>query len=230
MSRADSGLATAPATGRVVNICFHGIGRPGRELEPGEEAYWVGRDQFRRLLDELASWSAVRLSFDDGNASDVEIALPELTERGLVADFFPVAGRLGAPGSLTPADLAELRRQGMRVGSHGMRHRPWRGLDPAGRHEELVVARHVIAAAAGAPVELAACPLGRYDRRLLGELRRLGYRHVFTSDRRPARADAWLQPRYSVRRDDTPLTLRRHRYAPARVWRSTVVGLVKRLR
>ena len=33
-----------------VNILFHGIGTPRRELEPGEDAYWVGRDQFEALL------------------------------------------------------------------------------------------------------------------------------------------------------------------------------------
>jgi len=34
------------ANSDVVNICFHGIGAPRRELEPGKEAYWpVGVNQ-----------------------------------------------------------------------------------------------------------------------------------------------------------------------------------------
>jgi len=35
----------------------------------------------------------VQLSFDDGNRSDVGIALPALLERELSATFFVVAGR-----------------------------------------------------------------------------------------------------------------------------------------
>ena len=217
----------------VINVCFHGIGTPRRELEPGEDEYWVGTDTFLAILDELTTWPSVRLSFDDGNASDVEIGLPALVERGLPADFFVLAGRLGAPGSLDGRAVRRLREHGMTIGSHGMAHRPWRGLDPAARREEFVVARECLASAAGAEVDLAACPLGRYDRRVLADLRRLGYRRVYTSDRRPARSSAWLQPRYSVRHDDTPGSLRAGVLAtpplPRRVRLSTT-GLVKRLR
>ena len=50
----------------------------------------------------------MRLSFDDGNSSDVEIALPALRERGLPRRFFVVAGRLDRPGSLSRDDVREL--------------------------------------------------------------------------------------------------------------------------
>lgn len=215
------------------NVCFHGIGTPRRELEPGEDAYWVTVDQFRALLDELATWPSVRISFDDGNASDVDIALPALVERGLTADFFVLAGRLDTPGSLGRDDVRELHRQGMTIGTHGMSHRSWRGMDPDTRQAELVTARRRLAEVTGAPVDLAACPLGRYDRRCLTELRRLGYTRVFTSDRRPARPQAWLQPRYSARRGDTPGALRAEvlaRPGPAQRLRRSAVGVVKRLR
>lgn len=220
-------------SGSVINICFHGVGEPGRALEPGEAEYWVDVDRFRRVLDEVATWPAIRLSFDDGNASDLAYALPELARRSLTADFFVLAGRLGAPGSLSDAGVRELRAAGMRIGTHGMAHRSWRGLAPAAQREELVVARERIAEVAGAPVDTAACPLGRYDRRVLGALRRLGYARVFTSDRRRARPSAWLQARYSVRRQDTPESLRATvlaRPAPHRQARAAVVGAVKRLR
>lgn len=217
----------------VVNVCFHGIGTPRRELEPGEAGYWVSQRQFLAILDELATWPRLRLSFDDGNASDIEVALPALAERGLRADFFVLAGRLGQPGSLREDEVRELARQGMGVGSHGMSHRSWRGLDPDTRREEFVVARQRLAQAAGAPVDTAACPLGRYDRRVLTELRRLGYTRVYTSDRRPARPGAWLQPRHSVRTADTPDSLRATALrppGPARRARLTAAGVVKRLR
>ena len=217
----------------VNNVCFHGVGTPRRELEPGEDVYWVGTDQFLRILDEVATWPTVRLSFDDGNASDVDIALPALLERGLTAEFFALAGRLDAPGSLRGEGLRTLRRHGMTVGSHGMHHRSWRGLDEAGARVEFVEARDRLSAEVGEPVDVAACPLGRYDRQVITRLRGLGYRRVYTSDRRPARADAWLQPRHSVRRHDTADTLRAAVLdppaLPARL-RAEAVGLVKRWR
>jgi len=219
--------------GHVINFCFHGVGAPRRELEPGEDLYWVGPDQFLRLLDELVTWPASRLSFDDGNASDVETALPALIERGLTADFFVLAARLGMPGSLDEEAVRELRRHGMGIGTHGMSHRSWRGLDAATRTLELVAARERLSEVVNAPVDAAACPLGRYDRRLLAELRRLRYNRVFTSDRRPARPGAWLQPRYSARQPDTAHSLRAEVLTQprlARRLRRSAVGLAKRLR
>jgi peptidoglycan/xylan/chitin deacetylase (PgdA/CDA1 family) len=221
------------SSGTVINVCFHGIGEPGRELEPGEDAYWVDTDSFRAILDEVATWPAVRLSFDDGNASDLAYALPALAERSLVADFFVLAGRLRTPGSLDGAGVRQLRAAGMRIGTHGMAHRSWRGLDQVTQRDEFVVARERLADTIGEPVDTAACPLGQYDRRVLGTLRRLGYTRVFTSDRRRARPGAWLQPRYSVRRDDTPGSLRASVLARPdlrRQARATAAGIVKRLR
>jgi peptidoglycan/xylan/chitin deacetylase (PgdA/CDA1 family) len=217
----------------VLNICFHGIGTPRRELEPGEDIYWVETDRYVQILNEIATWHSAQISFDDGNASDTQIGLPALVERGLSAQFFLLAGRLGMPGSLTVADVRELAKCGMSIGTHGMSHRPWRGMDPATREAELIEARRRLEDAAGSPVTVAACPLGRYDRRLLSDLRRLGYQRVYTSDRHVARRDSWLQPRFSVRRDDTLESLRTavlSRPGPVRQARLNVVGLVKRLR
>ncbi|RSM73221.1 glycosyl transferase family 2 [Actinoplanes sp. ATCC 53533] len=217
----------------VINICFHGIGTPERELEPGEDRYWISEDLFLAVLDEVRTWPAVRLSFDDGNASDIELGLPALRERELTADFFVLAARFDAPGSLSEQAVRKLHGEGMRIGSHGMWHRPWRGMDLATTESELVTARDRIAAVVGAEVETAACPLGRYDRQLLGRMRRLGYTRVFTSDRRRARAGSWLQPRYSVRRDDTPESLRAEALGgPGTLGRLKLeaVGVVKRLR
>ena len=218
---------------RVVNICFHGIGTPRRELEAGEDAYWVSTDVFLGILDKAVDRPDVRLSFDDGNASDVEVALAALQERDLTATFFAVAGRLDQAGSLTRGDAHALHAAGMTVGTHGMWHRPWRGLEGKDQEEELVEARELLAEAIGAPVHDAALPLGRYDRRLLGRLRTLAYRSVLTSDRRWARAGQWLQPRYSIRCGDTPDSVDREvlRRPPAAARaRSLVVGTAKRLR
>jgi peptidoglycan/xylan/chitin deacetylase (PgdA/CDA1 family) len=121
---------------------------------------------------------------------------------------------------------------GMAIGSHGWSHVSWRGLSDVDAHRELVEARQVIAEVAGAPVDEAAMPLGRYDRRLVHRLRAADYRHVFTSDRMPARAASWLQPRFSVTASDTDESIAEilsGRLAP-RVLRNLAASFVKRLR
>jgi peptidoglycan/xylan/chitin deacetylase (PgdA/CDA1 family) len=191
-----------------VNLCFHGIGTPQRQLEDGEDVYWITEQVFADVLDLLDGRPDVRLSFDDGNASDHAIALPALQSRGLTATFFPIADRLDQAGSLATEQLRELVAAGMDIGTHGLRHRPWRGLTDAQAEEEFVVARQRIADAVGRPITEAACPLGRYDRATLARLRRLGYSRVYTSDRARCRDESWLQPRYSLWSSDTAGSIR----------------------
>ena len=217
----------------VTNICFHGIGEPTRDLEPGEERYWISQDAYTDILDAIAGRPEVRISFDDGNRSDVELALPGLLERGLTATFFVLAGRLGTPGSLDRLDVRLLRVAGMRIGSHGMDHVSWRNLDAAGVRRELIEARGRITMIAGEAVEEAALPMGRYDRTTLRHLRRLGYEHVYTSDRAHAVEGAWLQPRFSVTAGDDGDSVRSQMLTSqgiARRMERQAAGLVKRLR
>ncbi len=199
----------------IVNLCFHGIGAPTRATEPGEDDYWISADLYHRVLDLAAADPRVRISFDDGNTSDLEVGLPGLVERGLDATFFVLAGRLDQPGSLSTEDVRALTAAGMRIGSHGMDHRPWPGLSDRDLHRELVEARQRLSEVAGTSVDQLALPLGRYDRRLLGRVRRLGYTRLHTSDRAWARAEAWQQPRFSLRRGDSVDTVRRDMLARA---------------
>jgi peptidoglycan/xylan/chitin deacetylase (PgdA/CDA1 family) len=192
----------------IINLCFHGIGTIKNEREPGESRYWVAEDSFLRFLDEVTENPHVRLSFDDGNRSDLVVALPALRERALYASFFALAGRLDDAASLSPSDLRELRTAGMTIGSHGWTHVPWRGLGDDDAHRELIDARSVLAEASAGAIQDAALPLGRYDRGLLGRLEKAGYRTVYTSDRFPARSHSWLQARYSVTAGDTVDSIR----------------------
>jgi peptidoglycan/xylan/chitin deacetylase (PgdA/CDA1 family) len=194
--------------GRRIGLCFHGIATRQRELEAEEDGYWVSRDQFLGILDEVADWPAVDISFDDGNVSDVEVALPALEERRLFATFYALAGRLDQPGSLSSDDLRALRQAGMEVGTHGWHHVPWTGLDPSSLRRELSQARSCLADAIHAPVTKAALPFGRYDRRVLRQLRKEAYERVSTSDRALPRADDWLYARFSVHRDDSAESIR----------------------
>jgi peptidoglycan/xylan/chitin deacetylase (PgdA/CDA1 family) len=185
----------------VVNLTVHGIGAPVRALEPDEDRTWVSVAQFEQVLDAVAGRRDVRITFDDGNASDVEIALPLLLERGLRAEFFPLAGRLGELGRLDRDGVRELRRAGMSIGSHGWAHRDWRWLVAGQVEEEISEAHRVLHELAGDPVTTVAIPFGSYDRHVLRRLHRAQVTRVYTSDGGRARPGAWLQPRNSLRHD-----------------------------
>jgi peptidoglycan/xylan/chitin deacetylase (PgdA/CDA1 family) len=231
VTKAAAGLAVRPGT--VVNLTFHGIGPRPSGLTPSEAAVWLDGPRFEEILDAVAGRGDVALFFDDGNESDLDLALPALRARGLAATFGVVAGRLGDAGFLDPAGLAELVENGMTIASHGLAHRPWRGLGATELRAELEGSRLLLEEAAERPVTHAACPFGSYDRRVLHALRRAGYERVFTSDGGPARRDSWLQARTTVRRDHDDAALERilsgRSPARARVARSARLA-VKRWR
>src|SRR5688500_12764172 len=98
---------------KVFNLTFHGIGDPPDDARPEEREMWVPPDAFRAALDEARDREDVHITFDDGYASDVEIALPALADRGLKATFFPVAGRIGQPGFVDEDAIRALAEAGM---------------------------------------------------------------------------------------------------------------------
>jgi peptidoglycan/xylan/chitin deacetylase (PgdA/CDA1 family) len=186
---------------RIYILNFHGLGAPLRPLDPGEERVWVPRRLFAATLDTVRERSDVEITFDDGNDTDLSIALPELQARGLVATFFPVVDRIGRPNFLDWEGLRGLARAGMGIGNHGMRHRPWRGLGDEQLHEELVIAKERLEVNLDASVLSAACPFGAYGRQVLHRARAAGYARFFTSDGGFARESSWLQPRITVTAD-----------------------------
>lgn len=187
----------------LVILNFHGVGPVLRSIEGGELSRWLDPDFFEAVLDLAQGQSRVRLTFDDGNASDVEIVLPALLRRGLRAAFFICSGRLDQPTFLNRAQVQELQSQGMQIGSHGVAHIPWRHLSPGLLREELEGSRRVLEEVCGVPVDTAACPFGSYDRRVLSGLRRAGYRFVYTSDGGVSSGKNWLQPRTTITRSLT---------------------------
>jgi peptidoglycan/xylan/chitin deacetylase (PgdA/CDA1 family) len=187
----------------ILNFTFHGIGDPPAAVSDAERDVWLSEPDFGASLGAIRHLPArSTVSFDDGNASDLEIALPALLEHCMKATFFVVADRLGKPGYLGAEDLRALREAGMTVGLHGMHHQRWRGLSDGELDEEISGARGLLEDAAGAHLDAAACPFGAYDRHVLGRLKDAGFRAVFTSDGGWASGGAWLQARNTLRAGD----------------------------
>ncbi len=183
---------------RRVILNFHGLGRPARDLEDGEAAYWVTPEIFAgtlALAARLKPRVETHITFDDGNLSDLDIAAPLLEARGLRAQFFVLSDRIGRPGSLGPDHIAALQAAGHGIGSHGAAHVDWKALDDDGRRREMDAARAAIAAVTGTPVTSVAIPFGRYDATVLRALKARGYGRIYSSD-----GGAWTNDRAPIPR------------------------------
>lgn len=187
----------------MIILNFHGVGPLTRDVDSGERDCWLETEHFAEILDIVRGDRRVSLTFDDGNASDHEIVLPMLLERGMRAAFFVCSGRLGEATFLDSLQVRELHRHGMEIGSHGVEHLPWRTLDDTRLADEVRGSRAALKSVCGSSVDTAACPFGSYDRRVLRAVGAAGYRAVFTSDGGPCAGRGWLRARNTVKRSTT---------------------------
>lgn len=194
----------------TLNLNFHGIGAPTeRPFGPGEREFWATPETFEATLDLAQSRpDQISLSFDDGNTTDLTIALPALKRRNLTATFFIVAGWLGTrPGFIDADGVRQLVDNGMTIGNHGLQHLRWDELDRSALQHEITEGQTRLEQITQTPIETAALPFGAYNMQVLSTLRELGYTHVYTSAAGTADKNAWLQPRVHVKASDTPETI-----------------------
>jgi peptidoglycan/xylan/chitin deacetylase (PgdA/CDA1 family) len=192
---------------REVYLNFHGLGPPPPHVDEDERPYWLQPERFEAVLNLVDQWEReerrVFITFDDGNKSDVTIALPVLRQFGRQATFFVLSDRIGTEHYLDVEDIAKLRQAGMMIGSHGSSHFRWTALGSSELKAEIEKSLRVLSAATNQQVSTVAVPFGAYDQRVLQVLGELRVATVFTSDGGLARPAAWVKPRLSVRADTT---------------------------
>ncbi len=220
-------------------LCFHGIGAPPHCKDEVERQHWCPVPEFVAILDGIPRVSAetgtpIDITFDDGFASDFEVAAPLLQARGMTATFFVCAGLLGEPGRLSADQVRRLRDAGMSIGSHGWAHTNWRTMgDERALHQEVVQARDVLSQTlGGAPVDSVALPYGGYDRRVVHAATRT-FSKVYTSDPGLASPHADLIPRETYLSHRWRADTLQRLASPRPVWktlRQSLVNLYKRHR
>ena len=183
-------------------LMYHGLHASVRAHGIYDPVYSVAPDQFERQLDWLATHGyrttllhdaeaasetapSVVITFDDGDVSNAELALPALAERGMVAEFFVTADFVGQDGRMTPEHLRALVAAGMGVQSHGYSHRYLADLDEADLEFELAESKRRLEAIVGTPVLALALPGGRGGERERVAALRLGYRDLLNSEPGP---------------------------------------------
>jgi peptidoglycan/xylan/chitin deacetylase (PgdA/CDA1 family) len=168
----------------------------------------AARDDPRRLPDK-----PVLITFDDGFASNYELAFPVLRRNGQRATIFMTPDRsshnfrafahLDRP--LDDAQLAELSAAGIDIQSHGLTHRFMTELSDAELRHELDAPRAILEKVTGRSIRYLAIPGGAYDGRIRRAARAAGYAAVFCMRKGSAdlKGDPLRLPRMVVSRDMT---------------------------
>lgn len=182
---------------RLPVLMYHGLHAGEADAGHFDAVYSVAPQAFAAQLDWLlqngfhstrlgdageCTGKPVVISFDDGDVSNVRVALPLLRERRMVAEFFITSDFIGQPGMLTVEDVRALAQAGMGVQSHGRSHRFLEDLDDEAMYAELRDSKGRLEAASGTPVTAIAFPGGRGGARERDTALGLGYRHVLGSE------------------------------------------------
>jgi peptidoglycan/xylan/chitin deacetylase (PgdA/CDA1 family) len=187
-----------------MKVCLklHGVGVPPPDADAAERDEWIDEDRFGRIV-ELArkAPASVHLTFDDGNASDVEIVLPALSKAGLTASFFFSTDFIGRPGFADEEDIRRLHAAGMEIGSHGCRHASWRDMSGDQITEDVIRSFARLETILGESVTVVAAPYDECDLRVLRILHKLGIRRAYTGFGGPALAGDWMVRRFCIGAD-----------------------------
>ncbi|PRH79266.1 polysaccharide deacetylase [Streptomyces solincola] len=173
-----------------------------------------------------AARGLVGLTFDDGYADFLDVAVPVLRRHECTATVYVLAGRLGgandwdAKGPRKPL-LGEdgVRRcaaAGMEIGSHGLLHIDLTRAGDRELAEETRLSRELLRAATGRAPQGFCHPYGRLDARTVAAAREAGYAYGVAIDPPPELAGTHALPRVHVGERDTAvrleLKLRLHRW------------------
>lgn len=181
---------------------LHGLGRPPPHVGAEEARYWLPAKKFSRLLELVrGARYPVQITIDDGNASDVTVALPALLEAGLTASFFIPSDRIGEEGYVSEGNIRALYAAGMQIGSHGCAHITWTEVPDEAIEEDVTRSIARLSAITGEKVTTVAIPYGECDLRVLRVLRELRVSRVYTSFPGASGDGAWLVRRTCITAD-----------------------------
>lgn len=163
------------------------------EITKAEPAYLYGTSagQFRehlRCVQRLAALkhsrsSVLRITLDDGHASQYECAFPVLQELSMKATFFITAGWTDKyPEYMTWKQLGELSRAGHEVQSHGWSHTHLTRCSDHALSAELRGSKFALEDHLGMEVTAISAPGGRWNQRVVHACEDAGYKRLFISD------------------------------------------------
>lgn len=186
MSDAAIPMETAHKRARLFFL-YHELREGGSDY-----SYVVSRDLFERHLELFVQSRGMggglfpEITFDDGHISNLTLAAPLLTARGISATFFITVGWTGMkPGYMDWPDLRALHASGHTIGAHGWSHTLLTHCTPQQLETELVRPRLTLEDKLGSAITVMSLPGGRANRRVLAACAAAGYTRIYTSTPKP---------------------------------------------
>lgn len=215
--------------GVISVLAYHDIGRTisagitrvtprsfGEQLDFLIDRCWSFVPLARILRDEPADKS-IAITFDDALETQLAAAVRALCDRQIQATAFVVTDYVGREARwdytsrrvrhATWSQLAEWRKSGMCIGSHGRSHRDLRRLDDEAIRDEMSTSRQTLEDHLECDVYSVSYPFGRHNARVLHAARQAGYRIGLGSEAGGLSDEIMSYPRVLVSRLDTPLSI-----------------------
>jgi len=135
----------------------------------------------------------VIITFDDGYVSVYEQAYPVLTEFGFKAVVFIPSAYIGGYNDwdvqfgskkyqhLNEQQIVELHKNGHEIAAHGKHHIPFTALDSNQLKSELCESKAFLETMIGAPVISLCYPFGRFNPRVIEQVRETDYQYAMAS-------------------------------------------------
>ena len=138
------------------------------------------------------------LTFDDGEISNFELALPLLKKFDRKAVFFVVTNFVGKPGYMDWYQINELLDAGMFVGSHSHTHPEFTSLSLEEARFEFKTSKEILEQALGKEITMFSYPFGKYSEQHSLLAIELGYKYLFCSRHGLITKQATTFPRNSI--------------------------------
>jgi len=192
--------------GRGLGVAPESLARHARILQKAGYRLLSATDAFASADPQVAA-----LTFDDGYADNLEIALPALESLGAKGTIYVVAGEIGRAKPswakaaiaetdrlLTAPELVRVRAAGWEIGSHCVNHVRLAALSEAAQREELHRSKAMLEDVLNHPVTSLAYPYGDFSAVTRRVAAAAGYTHAFTTAKRGGDGTAFALERYSL--------------------------------
>jgi peptidoglycan/xylan/chitin deacetylase (PgdA/CDA1 family) len=151
----------------------------------------VGVGELAQAIREGRQRGLVGITFDDGYASVLDMALPELQRQGFGATVFVISGRLGGTNEwdegpawplLTAEQVTELAEAGLEIGSHTATHVRLAGLGAEQLKAEAAGSKAALTSLLGKEIHGFAYPYGSIDAAAQRAVHDAGYQYACSVD------------------------------------------------